>query len=194
MASLTTKIGICNRALQLLGMPTIASITENSRGAKAIIRAYDSVFQAELRSNTWRFSIKRANLVADANPVLFGKRQSYTLPGDFLFLAPEETTRRNPRPRDWEIEGQAIISDDPSPINVRYVSTNITESMFDALFAEAFSASLAMAVCEELTNSNTKKTDARQYYGELISQARKRGAMENAPQRAPTCSFITVRV
>lgn len=194
MAATTTKIVIVNRGLQLLGSQSISSLNENSRGAKAMLRAYDSIFLAELEANTWKFSIKRASLVANATPPLFGKSKSYPLPGDFLYLAPEETTLGNPQARDWEIEGSSIYTNDGSPIHVRYVSSNITESDFSPLFAEAFSASLAMATCEEITNSNTKKADARAYYDEIIKRAKKRNDLQKPPVKSPTCSWISVRL
>lgn len=193
MAATTTKIGIVNRALQMLGSAQIASLTENSRGAKAMLRAYDPVFLSELRSNTWNFSIKRANLAADATAPIFGKSRQFPLPGDFLFLAPEETTFIDPRRRDFNIEGTNIVSSMVSPLPIRYVSSNITESNFDPLFAEAFAVSLALATCEEITNSNTKKQMLAGDYDDMIKRAKKRNSIENAPVKSPTCSWITVR-
>lgn len=194
MAATTTKIGIINRGLQLLGISQINSLDSNDRGAKAMRAAYDSIFLAELRANLWNFSIRRANLTASPTPPLFGKYFSYPLPGDFLFLAPEETTFGLPMPRDYNIEGQNVISSLSSPLSVRYVSSNITENMFDVLFAEAFSTSLAEATCEELTNSNTKVQAIQARYLKLIGDAKKRNAIENAPVKSPLASTIAVRI
>lgn len=193
MAATTTRISIANRALQLLGSQSISSINENSIGAKSILRAYDAVFLAELRKYTWNFSIKRASLAADPTAPIFGKHRYFRLPGDFLFLAPEETTFIEPRRRDFTIEGTSIVSDLDAPIAVRYVSSSIVEGDFDVLFAEALSAALAAACCEEITNSNTKVQTAMSQYELTIRQARKRNAIENAPVKSPVCSFIAVR-
>ncbi len=193
MSALTTKISIVNSALQLLGSQSIASLQENSRGAKAMLRAYDSTFLAELRANTWNFAIKRALLVADAAAPIFGKPRSFPLPGDFLYLAAGETTFSNPKRHDYQIEGNSIFTSEVSPLPIRYVSSNLNESDFDPLFATAFAISLAVACCEEVTNSNTKKADLKADYKETMGLARKRNAMENSPVKSPTCSFITVR-
>ncbi len=158
-----------------------------------MLRAYDSIFLAELTANTWNFSVKRANLPADATAPLFGKARSFPLPGDFLYLCSEETTLTDPQRRDYQIEGLSIISTAVSPLPVRYVSANITESSFDGLFAEAFAYSLALATCEEITNSNTKQAALQDRYKEVVQMARKRNSMQNAPVKSPTCSFITVR-
>lgn len=193
MPATTTKLGIINRALQMLGSQSISNLNENSRGAKAMLRAYDSVFLSELEANTWRFSIKRASLAADATPPLFGKKKAYPLPGDFLYLAPNETTYDNPNRRDWEIEGASIISDDDAPLPIRYVSSNITESSFSATFAEAFAAALALATCEEITNSNTKLQNISALYDAAVKRAKKRNDLQKAPVKSPTCSWISVR-
>lgn len=193
MPASTTKIGIINRALQILGQPAITSLNENSRGAKAMNRAYDSVFVSELEAHTWNFAIKRAELAADATPPIFGKSNYFPLPADFLYLAPDETTLDNPLNHDFNIEGHSIVSDEAAPLPIRYVSLSVTESQFSATFAEAFSCSLAMACCEELTNSNGKMQTVSAIYDKAIKIAKRRNDFQNAPVKSPVCSFITVR-
>lgn len=193
MSALVTKIGIISRGLQILGQPSIASLTENSQGARAMLRAYDSVMLAELRANNWKFAIRRASLAASAFPPAFGKARAFPLPGDFIKLCPEETTYDNPPRRDWEIEGTAIISDDQGPLQIRYISSGTPEANFDVLFAESLSSALAEATCEEITNSNTKAQNIQTRYMELIKRARKANAIESAPVKQPTCSWISVR-
>ena len=190
---MANKIGIINRALQVLGSQQITNLNENSRGAKSMLRAYEAIFSSELSKHTWNFAIKRASLAADATTPIFGKSRYFPLPNDFLFLAPEETTYGNPERRDYQIEGGSIVSDNDSPINIRYVSNSINEGSFSATFAEAFSFALAMACCEELTNSNTKLQNIAGMYDDAISTARRRNDFQNAPIKSPTCSFITVR-
>lgn len=191
---MANKIGVINRALQILGSQQISNLNENSRGAKSMLRAYDSIFESELSKHTWNFSIKRASLAADATAPIFGKSRYFPLPGDFLYLAPEETTYGNPDRRDFQIEGTSIVSDNDSPLNIRYVSNSINEGSFSATFAEAFAHALAMACCEELTNSNTKLQNIASMYDEAIKTARRRNDFQNAPIKSPTCSFLTVRV
>lgn len=193
MPSSITKISIINRALQILGNQSISSLNENSRGAKAMLRAYDSIFVSELSAHTWNFAIKRASLAADPTPPIFGKSRYFPLPADFLYLAPEETTYGNPNPRDFQIEGHSIVSSNDAPLPIRYVSLSVTESEFSATFAEAFSCALAMATCEEITNSNSKLQSMTQLYDMAIKRARRRNDFQNAPVKSPTCSFLTVR-
>lgn len=211
MASSTTQTSIANRGLQLLGYEPIASLNENSRGARAINRAYQPVLWSELRANFWNFSIKRAILSqASVNPS-FGKNFYYILPPDFLDLAmPDQITTYNygqipsvpnipATQEDYQIEAYdantlAIASNLASPIYIRYVSSAINEAIFDACFCEAFSAALARETCEELTQSTSKLNNVNAKYDEAIRQARQRGAFEMQPVSAPTDRYLTVRL
>ena len=203
MAATTTQIQIANRGLQILGYQPISSIQENSRGARAMNRAYQPVLLSELRQNIWRFAVKRIQLAAATTQPIFGPANYYPLPGDFIMLAPQDTNTDtigfsgSSAPRDWQIEnfgnGIAIISDDQAPIDVRYISSALTESMFDVSFAEAFAASLAMETCEELTQSNTKIATCERFYDKAIQQARKRNSFEVHPAQQPTDSYIRAR-
>lgn len=213
MGSTTTQTVIANRALQLLGSQPISSLSENSRGAKAMNRAYTPVLLSELRKNYWNFSIKRASLPADTVGPSFGKSNYFSLPPDFLDLAPPDmvfgvagggtlagnqilagTPIITGSPIvDWLIEGTKIATNQIAPLNIRYVSSNITESMFDPCFDEAFSAALACMCCEELTQSNTKLAALGQIYDTAIEIAKKRNAFEGRPVQPPTDSFVIAR-
>ena len=203
MAQTTTQIQIVNRGLQLLGAKSISTINDNSREARAMNRAYQPVLLAELRSNCWRFSIKRAQLPAAAVKPIFGPANYFPIPGDYLMIAPADVNI-NISPfgsgfmgRDWQIEntgnGLAIASNDTPPINLRYVSSALTESQFDVDFAEALSASLAMNTCEEITQSNAKYQNAEKAYDAAIAQARKRNSFEMHPAIAPVDSWHLAR-
>jgi hypothetical protein len=176
-------------------------------------RAYQPVLLSELRKNYWNFSIKRASIPAAAVGPTFGKTNYYPLPPDFLCLAPPDmvfgvagggtlagnqilagTPIITGSPiLDWMIEGNNIASNQISPLNIRYVSSGVTESMFDPCFDEAFSAALAMMCCEELTQSNTKLTSIGQIYDAAINMARSRNAFENRPTQPPTDTFVVAR-
>lgn len=197
MPATTTKIGILNRAAQVLGQPSISSLNETSRTSRALLRAYDSIFLSELQANTWGFSIVRSMLPAHPTAPLFGNKTYFPLPGDFLFMAPEETTLTNTRRRDYDFENfggqQCVLSFVQAPLPVRYVSSNIVESVFSATFAEAFSYALAMATTEEITNSNVKKQDLLRDYNLAIQRAKKRNDIQRGPTKSPVCTWISVR-
>lgn len=214
MGSTTTKTTIANRALQLLGYPPISDILSNDRGARAINRAYQPVLLQELRSNFWSFAFTRTTLAASATTPAFGKAFYYPLPGDFVCLAPPDqitnqafgfgavvSTPNVTLPyNDFQIEqmpnngGLAIASNQASPIYIRYVTSNITEQAFDPSFAEMLACSLAVATCEELTQSNTKLQNVATIYKTEHGRARQRNAFEEQPVQPPVDQYILVRM
>lgn len=215
MGSTTTSTTIANRALQLLGYQRIGSLNDNNRGAVAINRAYLPRLESMLRSNYWGFSIMRVQLAALATKPAFGKSNYFALPGDWLCLAPPDQYTSygggalpvGPIPTspntgmqyiDFQFENfqgtQVIASDLPAPLALRYVSSNVTEAMFDPCFAEAFSADLAMETCEELTQSNTKITNAEKAYDNAMELAKKRNAYEKMPTNPPIDPWILARI
>lgn len=166
-------------------------------------RAYEPVKLSELRKHFWNFSIKRASLPASATVPAFGKGHYFPLPGDFLMLAPVDQAfgtqtggaiSGQPEQHDWQIEGNQIASNESGPLQIRYVSSDILESLFDVSFAEALAASLALNTVEELTNSNTKAQNLDKYYDTQIKMARKRNAFENRPVQSPLDTWITARL
>lgn len=197
MPSAITKLGIVNRGLQLLGQPSVSSLTENSRSARAMARAYDSILLSALEEHVWNFSVRRASLAADPTPPIFGKSKYFPLPNDFIYLAPDETTTYDPRRRDYNIETfnntLCIVSDQDGPLPIRYVSSNVTEGMFSATFAEVMAYDLAEACCEEITNSNTKLQNLMRGKDAVLRTAKRRNDLQNAPVRAPTVTWISVR-
>ena len=208
MANTTSQISICNRALQINGYQPITSITDGSRGARAMLRAYQPVLLRMLRSKFWNFSILRASLTASATTPAFGPAFYYPLPPDYLMMAPPDQKygvafggfiSGPPNVNDYQIEqmpgegGSAIVSDQASPINIRYVSQNITEGLFDASFAEAFACRLAIETCEELTQSASKKQDAGKLFQDAMDEAKQRNAFEQRPMNPPIDSWITQR-
>lgn len=201
MSSTTTQTSIANRALQILGYKAIGSINDNDRGARAVLRAYEPSVLRELRAHRWNFAIKRAILPASATPPLFGKANYYPLPPDFLDLAPPDPTfgangggpiSGPPPTLDWQIEGNAITSDDKSPIEIRYI-WRPNESMWDSCFCEAIAAKIAAAICEELTQSNTKLAACGQVYDIEIEMAKQRNAFEQRPVQPQLDSWISAR-
>ncbi len=194
MPNLTTQTTIVNRALQIVGYKSVSSIQQvGDRGAKAMETAWTPVLLSELQKNFWAFSIKRATLAASATPPVHTKTNAFPFPPDYIMLAPEDQYGDFPLKNDWIVEGTSIITDDSGPLYIRYVSSSITPDMFDAIFAEAYAAALAVATSEQLNQSNSKLQSAAAIYETQISLARRRGAILNPKQRLPVSPWISKR-
>lgn len=188
----TSVVEICNRALQKLGAKRITSLTQDTPNARACNVAYEVLKKAELRSHPWNFAIKRAELAADATDPSWGRSKAFTLPEDFLRLLddyPEDLSNS----KDWQIEGKKIITDDSAPLYIRYIYDVTDPNEFDALFCEALSSRIAMEICEELTQSNSKIATMEGMYIKTIREARRINAIENVAAKPPEDEWVTVR-
>lgn len=189
---MATKAEIANRALQLLGAKRITALSENSRNARAANAAYEPVKLAELRKHTWCFATTREQLAADTEEPLFTKGNAFPLPSDFVRLLPPDP-EDNMNDLDWVIEGRRIITNDSAPLEIRYIYDVTDPNEMDALFREAFAAKLAEAMCEEITQSNTKLASANAAYKDAISEAKKANAIEKPSEEPPADTWITCR-
>jgi len=189
---MASEVSICNRALQKLGATRITSLTQDSVTARACNVAYEHVRDAELRAHRWSFAIARTSIAADADEPEFGRANSFQLPVDFLKLIPPYV-EDDWNSRDWIIEGRKILTDDASPLEIRYIKKETDPQQMDPLFREALSCKLAMELCEELTQSNQKLQALRVLYDDTIKAAKKANAIESVPMESVTDSWITVR-
>ena len=187
MAQSTT--GICNRALQMVGASQqILNLTDNTREARALTRAYEPCRRSELRSHVWNFAIRRQRLAMSVDTPAFGPMFQFPLPVDCLrVLVPKGASCH------WAVEGRNVVSDDVSPIDVRYVADIEDPTQFDAMFCEMLSLRIAVAIVEDITGSNTKKAGLEQDYMALVRDARQVDALEGRPQTAEESGWVTAR-
>lgn len=193
---MASDVGICNAALQKLGADRIASLAENSRNARSCAAAYERLRQAELRAHPWSFAISREQLAADATAPAFGRARAFPLPSDFLrLLAPYP--EQNLNSLDWVIESHAgakcVMTNDSAPLNVRYIQDVTDANRMDPLFREVLATAMALDMCEEITQSNTKKAGLKADYKDLIREARRVNAIEKTSEQPPDDEWLTVR-
>lgn len=184
---MTSRVEICNRALDKLGSAPITSLQDDTKAARACARMFDAIRDAELRDHQWNFAIARTELPALAEAPAFGFARQFQLPGDCL-----KVVAIDPR-GDWKVEGRRILTDLPAPLRMTYVKQADDPSAFDALFVEALSARLASELCESLTQSNTKKRMAMEDYGQAVRRARRIDAVEGTPDALEETSWIRAR-
>jgi hypothetical protein len=190
---MASEVDIANRALQKLGAARIVSLADDSENARECALCYAPVRDAELRAHPWNFSIKRAQLAADAISPIFGYANSFQLPTDCLRLLPPDVSV-NYNSLDLQVEGRKILTDVGAPLEIRYVSRIEDPNLFDALFIEGLACKMAVELCEKLTQSNSKGAVAREDYKYTIREAKKLNAFENISAEQQTDRWITCRL
>lgn len=206
----TSVTDICNRALQKLGAKRISAITDQTPSGRACNLAYPIIRKSELRKYDWNFSITRDSLAADSPAPTWGRQNSFTLPANFIKLAesyPEDLTTdvnvvgvsvaftaQFTGMKDWVIEaGNKIVTNDEAPLQIRYVADITDTTTWDSIFCEVVSTAMAIEMCEELTQSNTKKAALAEEYKMLINDAKHASSIEIAPADPPPDTWISVR-
>lgn len=198
---------LCNRALQMLGCSPIGSLSppENSPNARACFRVYWECLNLLLRDHAWTFALQRFQLAAGTNAPPFGYKYTYPLPTGWRKIVPILDHEigsfwGNPVPssgsflgRHYSIEGNAILCNLVAPLNVRLVVYIDDTSKFDDEFSEAFVITLAIHMCEQLTQSNTKKQALNDELKMIIDRAKFTNAIENPSTLPPTDSYLNVR-
>ncbi len=190
---MASKVDICNRALQKLGAERIISLTQDSVSARACNLAFESVRDAELRAHAWNFAIKRVELATDATAPVYGYDYAYTLPSDCLRLLSNDTNE-GVYMTDWKVEGRKILTNEGAPLQIRYVYRVTDTTLYDTLFIEAMACKMAIEMCEELTQSNSKRQLAAEDYKLTIREARKINAFENPSAETQTDTWLSARL
>lgn len=185
-------VQICNRALQRLGAKRITSLTQDVPNARSCNFAYEPIRDAELRAHTWSSAIKRAQLAEDSTEPLFGKSARFALPSDFLRMLPLDPVQ-NDNYFDYQIEAGYIYTNYTAPLNIRYIYRLTSVTLMDSLLQEAIAMRLALELCEEITQSNTKLDLLERDYKRVLREARRVNAIERVAQEPPEDTWVTVR-
>lgn len=179
---------VCNLALQKLGATRITSLTENSRNARSCNACYETLRDSRLRKSAWNFAIKRTTLAPDADEPEFEFGYAFTLPTDCLRILPPA---RNGL--DWQIENGKILTNDGDSLEVRYISRVTDPTLFDPCFVELLACDLADHMCEEITQSNTKKEAIKVDRKEAMAEARRANAFEKTSDEPPEDPWLAAR-
>lgn len=130
-------------------------------------------------------------------------RNVFRLPANYLKVAPE-----NPKQgsvsflgaptglmyRDYNYEGNYLVSMDPGPIVLRFVADLVNVVSFDDMFCEGLAARIGMEVCETLTQNTQKAAKATSEYGRVMGEARLVNGIETGPTEPPEDDWITTRL
>jgi hypothetical protein len=195
---MASQVQICNQALTKLGAQRITDLVDDTRNARVMNAIYTAKRDAELAANPWTFAIKRARLPASSTAPAFGWARSFPLPTDFLRLVEvgQDYVFYDDDQTLFVIESDpatgrpAILTDQASPLNIRYVYRVTNPGLHPALFDEAFACRLAAEACEEITQNLSKREAAWGEHRQALRSARRVNAIEQPPQNNPNGSWV----
>ena len=118
MATAAADIDLVNRALALLGVEAITSLSDTSKPAATASVLFDDTRAAVFRAHPWNCLIKRVSLAQDAVAPAYGYTYKYALPADYLRIINIENELET-----FQIEDNFILYDEDT-LNIRYVALN----------------------------------------------------------------------
>jgi len=213
-------VDCCNSALQKVGAASITALTDNSREARACNLAYDSNRRSELRKHYWNFATKRIQLAPDSASPAFDYAYQFTLPTDCVrVILPNDpyldwviegrkiltNSMQSPfgySPNTGSLGtvyvppgglGSTSTSTVAVFLNLRYIADIQDCTLWDSNFYDLMSLSLAIDICETLTQSNPKKQALQEEYKDTVNAAKKADAFETLPADPPDDGWWTVR-
>lgn len=190
----TSEVQIVNLALQKLGAKTISSLSpQNHPNARAMSLAYAPVRDRLMRKYDWNFCKARASIAADSATDTYEGLNRFRLPNDFARLLRRKRTGARPEElKDWQIEGQYILTHDAAPLEFRYCARAEDPALFDSAFVDVLAAHLAVQTAKAITGSNTAKADAQVEAERAESEARQVNAFENPAEEPPEDPWLQV--
>jgi hypothetical protein len=170
---MASQIDIVNRALSHLGELPIVSMSDNIKTARVMDELWDVTRDAFLQFYPWNFALKRASITADVSPPAWGYTNQYSLPNDFISLV---DIKDSPY---YTIEGSKILTDEGSPIYIRYIYKVTDTTLYPSTYVSALSLFLAFNAAEVLTQNSSLKSEMYNLYRENYLIAINQDASQN---------------
>lgn len=181
-------VDIANRALDKVGHGSITSLSDGTKAANLVDRAWPIVRDQVLRSHPWNFAVTRVTTAPLSEAPAWGFTYQHELPSDCLRLLEV----RDLSAGEYQVEGDRILCDE-SVLYIRYIAQVTDPNTFDALFVNAVAAYLAVELCESLTQSNSKKQLLMEELRMVMDKTKMVDAMENPPTTFEQDDWINTR-
>lgn len=129
-------------------------------------------------------------------------KQVYRLPAGYVMIAPQNPkagsvpilgTPSNEAYRDWEFEGDYLLTQDPGVLVFRFIADIADPDAFDPMFVEGFACRIALSVCEPITQSGSKLSNIGSMYEKFMKEARIVNGVEKGAEEQEIDSLIACR-
>jgi len=196
---MSSKVEICNLALNHIGQIQIDSLIERSEAAKRCNLVFDSARDQVLRAHAWTFAGATIALAA-LSEVTTDWSFCYAYPSDCLFVRQVygEGMKKDPQPAKYDLglspdtRAKAILTDVEAAYCDYTVRVENTEA-FDGSFVDALSWKIAALIAQPLTgNAGLADVMARNYMQAIEDAKRTNKSEPNSPV-APYSQYIAAR-
>tara|TARA_R100000900_G_scaffold6200_1_gene6550 strand:+ start:5466 stop:6095 length:630 start_codon:yes stop_codon:yes gene_type:complete len=169
MASGDTNVGICNKALILLGSDTITSFSDGSAAGTACNTIYDEVKLSTMGMYPWSFTVKKAELSKESATPASEWSYQFTLPSDMLNGVPRAVRTSGSAGaglyKNWEIgqsaAGTTVLFAESTTIHIDYqkaVAEGTMPTYFVTLLTYQMAWHLAQIITEQMNKAEFWRT------------------------------------
>jgi hypothetical protein len=195
MALPTSKVGICNLALDLLKEKPISDIDAPTTNVESLCaRWYDPSRAALIQSRNWNFATKSQAILRGGTPSVSIYADYYVFPNDYLKLTAIASPRIPLSRRDYRIEEGKILIDNGggSSLDVWFAFDNNTVANFPPLFTLLLAGRLALALTYKITAKPGVIKQVREFILALEKEALAFNGQECPPIRFERSRIVDV--
>lgn len=192
--STTAEIDVWNLALDMLHEAPVSAVDEDTAVRLWFSRNFDQTRDEELRKFAWNFSLARVELAASVEAPAWHWSYKYELPGDCLrMMELRQGGAINGTLIPYELEGNAILTNQQAPLRLRYIKRVTTVGLWDTLFVDVMAAKLASKMAHWITGKGSFAQLAEQNYQQTLREARRIDAIEQYQEDLDQNDVIRVR-
>lgn len=183
---MSIDVNIANGALLKLGVNPISSPDEESPRAETIRNIYNECVDYLLSQYDFPFALKQVVLSKVDKEVVFGYRNAYKLPQDFIrFVNMREDTK-------YQIMNGMILTNADS-CAITYVFKNYDPSTYSPLFRDLLQVRLAFRLCPYIKEDRAFTIELYNQEIERINNSANRESMQGDDEFLPEDSWIYSR-
>lgn len=187
---MTDKLSLYNGALIKIGQPRLAELSDQGKSRRALDFTYDKTVKACLEAGYWNFAMRFAKATASPSAsTTYGYQFVFDKPDDWLRTAAVTVDEYGRVPLlDYDDRADFWLAD-LETIYVRFVSIDEDYGLDLGRWPESFvdyvECCLAVAICEEITGSNTKMADLEKKRDKAWKKASNRDVMNEPVTKFP---------
>jgi hypothetical protein len=187
---MTDTLSLYNGALVKIGQPRLATVTDEQKSRRALDFAYAKTVKACLENGQWNFAMRFASATESPSvDTTLGYQYVFDKPDDWLRTAAITTDAYGRVPLLQYDDRTDYWLADIATIYVRYVSNDPNYGLDLGRWPESFvdyvETALAVAICEEVTGSNTKLDKLEKDRDKAWKRASNRDVMNEAVTKFP---------
>lgn len=162
-----STVDIVNSALQLLGTRHITDLEESSKEARECSLAWPQIRDYCIRLHPWNCIASYHTFSPEAETPAMDWDYQYILPGDCEHVWSVDSADTD----DWQVRGRRLFTDLAGPLTISYATEELDSAQFDAMLVRFMAHELAIATCESLVQSKTKKGDLEKARDKILAEA-----------------------